>query len=215
MGLTFAEQYNRARWLSTKTRQFITRDVLWPRELPYGYVAGNPTTWIDPTGLAKPFEDCPADHPIRAAWVEIQKRMRKACANRALIDDCWKKCGEAQPEKEGECFCKHGMGSPGYGVDIACYESSYACKYLTPGGCMGATRGSWRSNCRIRVCLNGCPDGLNYAQALMHELMHCCGASHDKRNRDCQADPDCLERCLEPLLGFIRIKPSDGPSYVP
>lgn len=50
MGFTFAEQYNRARWISTKTRQFITRDVLWPDELAYGYATGRPTTLVDPTG---------------------------------------------------------------------------------------------------------------------------------------------------------------------
>ncbi|MBL8048928.1 MAG: hypothetical protein JNJ45_09635 [Chthonomonas sp.] len=61
MGFTFAEQYNRARWISVKTRQFITRDPLWPHQLPFVYVSGNPVTLIDPSGLAVgdcAFDDC-------------------------------------------------------------------------------------------------------------------------------------------------------------
>ena len=47
----FAEQYNEQRVLSTRLMQWTTRDPIWPRELPYGYVNGNPTTRIDPSGL--------------------------------------------------------------------------------------------------------------------------------------------------------------------
>ncbi len=49
-GRPFAEQYNRARHYSTLLSQWTTRDALWPMELAYGYVWGNPTTWTDPKG---------------------------------------------------------------------------------------------------------------------------------------------------------------------
>ena len=74
----FADQYNEQRVLSTRLMQWITRDPLWPHELPYGYVNGNPTTWIDPSGLisdacASPLENLPSDlagnsWPLTQPW---------------------------------------------------------------------------------------------------------------------------------------------------
>jgi len=52
LGILLAEQYNRRRIFTTWFKQWITRDPLWPEELAYGYVNGNPTTWVDPRGLA-------------------------------------------------------------------------------------------------------------------------------------------------------------------
>lgn len=55
-GLKYAELYNRARHYSSTTRQWITRDPLWPTEHAYGYVRGNPVLYIDYSGMAPP---CP------------------------------------------------------------------------------------------------------------------------------------------------------------
>ena len=41
---------NRARHYGRNIKQWITRDPLWPSELPYTYVGGNPVTRIDPSG---------------------------------------------------------------------------------------------------------------------------------------------------------------------
>jgi RHS repeat-associated protein len=42
---------NRARHYGRNIKQWITRDPLWPSELPYAYVGGNPVTRIDPSGM--------------------------------------------------------------------------------------------------------------------------------------------------------------------
>jgi len=39
------------RVVTPETGQWTTRDPIWPGQRPYGYVNGNPTTWIDPSGL--------------------------------------------------------------------------------------------------------------------------------------------------------------------
>jgi RHS repeat-associated protein len=61
-GNKFAEQYNRARHVSTLLKQCTTRDPIWPDELPYGYVDQNPVSAIDPTGMhnvSRPGKPCP------------------------------------------------------------------------------------------------------------------------------------------------------------
>jgi RHS repeat-associated protein len=50
-GARYAEQYNWNRHYSTRTKQWISRDILWPQEHAYGYVGGNPAMWTDPEGL--------------------------------------------------------------------------------------------------------------------------------------------------------------------
>jgi RHS repeat-associated protein len=42
---------NRARHYGRNIKQWITRDPLWPSELPYAYVGDNPVTRIDPSGM--------------------------------------------------------------------------------------------------------------------------------------------------------------------
>jgi hypothetical protein len=51
---------------------------------------------------------------------------------------------------------------------------------------------------------------LDLESALFHEIMHCCGAGHPESDRSCQAEPDCLEKCLRPIFGFVMPGPIWG-----
>ncbi|RYG33369.1 hypothetical protein EON81_18330 [bacterium] len=53
-GAGHAGQYNRARHYSRETGHWTSVDPLWPDEQAYGYVDGNPTAWIDPSGKIRP-----------------------------------------------------------------------------------------------------------------------------------------------------------------
>ena len=60
IGLSFTEQYNRNRYFSTTTKQWTTRDMLWPNQLPYNYVGSNPASYLDRTGKKR---SIPGWHP--------------------------------------------------------------------------------------------------------------------------------------------------------
>jgi len=80
--VTYAEQYNQARHYGSKQAAWTTVDPLWPEELEYLYVAGNPIVATDefglqqrippPAGIVSPgvrhappgFHEIPGHHPL-------------------------------------------------------------------------------------------------------------------------------------------------------
>ncbi len=50
---TATRLYIRARHLQVSIARWLTQDPLWPQEPAYRYVNGNPTTYIDPSGMSK------------------------------------------------------------------------------------------------------------------------------------------------------------------
>src|SRR5580658_4958511 len=49
-GRNGSEEYVRRRHVGTATAQWTTRDPLWPRQRPYGYVRQRPAAGVDPSG---------------------------------------------------------------------------------------------------------------------------------------------------------------------
>jgi len=98
--LQYAQQYNRRRHVSTKLKQWTTRDPLWPSESAYGYVRGGPLTWADPSGLiCQSGEDCCKD---------FERNNRHRCQN-----GHWQPCNESTwKNAQSDCF-KNKKGESG------------------------------------------------------------------------------------------------------
>ncbi len=113
--LPWAEYMAWHRFVSTRTSQWTTRDLLWPDELPYGYAWGNPTTWSDPNGLGPCTLQIPrnsiADTPCsdkagRSAWnTYIYKYCKCAKTRETKL-----RCDELSREYYKKC-----KGQPGAG----------------------------------------------------------------------------------------------------
>ncbi|RYG99821.1 MAG: hypothetical protein EON58_02515 [Alphaproteobacteria bacterium] len=84
-GASHAEQYNRARHYGAKQANWTSVDPMWPEELAYAYVDGNPTTWIDPSGM-DPRCSCELDAPPLKGIVHGHPRGRKAQCYKTACD---------------------------------------------------------------------------------------------------------------------------------
>jgi len=205
-----SRDYVRARELMKSIGRWMQVDPLWPEESLYSCAHLRPTIEVDRFGNG--FEDCPKNHPARQAWRDLKKKVRARCPGlQAGIAQCFRECGEGDPDGKAECFCNHGTG--GSNVRIVCRGAAWCNSLGRKIRCMGTYSSSWRSACTINICMETCPAGLPWEDALLHELMHCCGVKHwrTKRRPKGECDPDCLERCLRGLLGFGAKKP--GPDW--
>jgi RHS repeat-associated protein len=92
---------NRARHYGRNIKQWITRDPLWPSELSYAYVSGNPVTRIDPSGK----RTCPDYGEVPSNQFDCSQGVAAICA-------------EAK---------KNGLSEGDIGGVICCGGKKYAC----------------------------------------------------------------------------------------
>ncbi|MBL8060654.1 MAG: hypothetical protein JNK63_08080 [Chthonomonas sp.] len=175
-GLTYATQYMWHRHWSGESKQWITRDPIWPSELPYAYVDGNPTSWSDPTGLqcAPPGKDC-CTNSLEKAKGKCQNGVWGACPDKGGLD---KKCNAISNLPEGR-------------KRIECnklYSSLYAAGKRCSNMCLkgaGGTPGFWDA---MSICCKKEDDTYE------HCGIYCCSSALPKANSS--AADHCSMSCL-------------------
>ncbi|MCC7435244.1 MAG: hypothetical protein IT363_11205 [Methanoregulaceae archaeon] len=175
---TFAENYNRARQFSTRTGLWGSMDPLWPAELAYGYVSGNPTSFIDPDGTAQ---------------VATTQCDPVAIYNFDRLSKC--KRINTLPPQYAELLDKDLPGANVTSCNPVKKGSVWTCNvfsWVCVGGCAGPGveaheakhRADWQTCCaKLCACLN---DPAHYAQAdcvLAMETWQTKGAAY----RECRA----------------------------
>lgn len=99
-GLTYSEQYNQNRHRDTTTGRWTTVDRLWPDEPAYGFAHGNPTTFIDPSGLqdigpVPPGENCGKHPPGTTGFTECNFEKGQMYSLLCDPDPCTSGCNAA------------------------------------------------------------------------------------------------------------------------
>ncbi len=164
-GRSHAHTHMRARVHSVTEGRFISQAPLWgflAGENRYGYANANPARYVNPSG--NNWQNCSQNFAARAAWSGLKAFMKPICGSKlGAIQNCWRRCGEHDWQKEGESFCKHITGDPGYGVDFDCSFNEKFCKsglLGLRGAAMGTIRGSWHENCNVHICPGNAPADL-------------------------------------------------------
>jgi RHS repeat-associated protein len=178
---------NRARHYGRNIKQWITRDPLWPSELPYAYVGGNPVTSIDPSGYSKSSD-------FWACYNQYIKIMPRPKACRMC-----KSASGSNVRCDGDYFKEQ----PGDGPDCAkrykgnykiVYQGCYlACKMYT---CAGLPKGLAQA-CDA-MCKSNCKDATGGGRWPPYSI--CAGTGNTSDCQDCcqKVCGDtwlCLQQC--------------------
>jgi len=162
------------RVVTPETGQWTTRDMLWPEELAYAYVNGNPTTWIDPSGLYSVnfHPDCGKDKRER-----IEGALFGLCgALRRNLDGCLSNRGCNRGGTMAEAFAALCDGTLQPPITVQCpHWSDPVCYTWGRGVLCAKTFGKGY----IVLCQGAFDNGRCPALTclLMHELFHAFGVA--------------------------------------
>ncbi len=174
--------YVRARYLRPDKGRWQTVDPLWPDETAYGYVNGNATTYVDPSGLWWiNIIDCNTSERQRIIDV-FNDRLNPA--NLAGYIGCLKDCnmnfGGSHTGAVGDCVADHlGRIGPGNGsFTVKCGKTGQA-------PCDKKNRCAFTFGNTITLCPGSLvkpSDGGKCGRlscTLAHELIHLCHRTHN------------------------------------
>ena len=190
----YAQFYVWHRTLAQETSQWTTRDLLWPEELAYAYVGGNPVTYLDSSGKVIKVVGTDAERrKLLAAWEKVLAVYNKyGKALEICLNDSSTPCAE------------WGGGEAGTSLDDQMFGRTEVDEVPIPvirifiGGnkCDGHTCAyTWkvsRNDYHIHLCL---PMAFDEKQCgpiecvILHELIHAQGHIH-------QGDNKALFECL-------------------
>jgi RHS repeat-associated protein len=217
-GLEWSSTYVRARHYSFMDGAWTTRDPLWPREMPYGYVEGMVMSASDPSGEAIRFVGC--DESIQDKINKLCARLKEASKSQVTeINTCIERTTRASGYKAG---CQ-----PFNDDRLKCYQNFCNSGYVecqpTNGkdynGICPAALGKEPSDSQTEpwggIIIKYPPDASNFSSGsgepqanrqgrltFLHEVGHACGVEHgNKRDLDCQCN-DIYACCMfEVLMG--------------
>ncbi len=205
--------YVRAREYKNSIGRWVSKDPLWPNQLPYAYCSSKPTLLVDQFGFQGTIRGIPPD------WVHGSPKVSSSCSDVAFVNFCFDKttanlkaCFNYPPCRNAIFRCMNANGFSGvrtHGI-IDCmlrYSNGKSTVSLGCGGTYCCTQ-SWcghtplgsGGDCSMTICRRAITDpscgGPQWT--ILHEMSHCCGTS-DKED---QADDigSCLDSAISKYL---------------
>ena len=156
-GAPHAGQYNRARTYARETGRWTSVDPLWPDESAYGYVGGNPTTFVDPEGMRPQVKGDPH-------W-SLKKPKRRVRPGAGLM-----KCRSLTKGNCFACATKWYKDNALYGPMKACDSANAWCGASNRCTPIGTGRPKKSPGCKS---IDAVMDYAEYLHTISDKLAHC------------------------------------------